>query len=111
MGDLKEVAKAFRTRKQSFQLHYNVDYGIDRRTGWSVVVNGSVVVQFFDDPAEALEEALVRLREWESSTMTRANIEEIRAILEANPCHHRGPADCVLCDIRKAISERQPQEG
>ena len=30
--------------------------------------------------------------------------KEVRAILEANPCHHRDePRDCVLCDIRRAV--------
>ena len=28
------------------QLHYDVNYGIDRRSGWSAIVDGVVVVQF-----------------------------------------------------------------
>ena len=31
---------------RSFRLGYDRDYGIDRRSGWSVVVDGVVVVQF-----------------------------------------------------------------
>jgi hypothetical protein len=110
MTSLKDLEAIFKARKQSFQLQYDVDYGISRRSGWSVVINGSVIVQFADGPEAALKEALDRVRHWESDEATRANLEEIRTIVENNPCHHRvEQADCVLCDIRKVAGERESQ--
>lgn len=29
-----------------FAIHFDRDYGIDRRTGWSIAIDGSFVVQF-----------------------------------------------------------------
>lgn len=109
MTTLKDLEETFKARKQSFQLHYDIDYGISHRSGWSVVINGSVVVQFADSAEGALQEALERVRRRESEETLRANLEEIRSILEHNPCHHRdGYSDCVLCEIRKVVGE--PQE-
>ena len=31
---------------EQIRLHYDRDYGIDRRGGWSLSINGSFVVQF-----------------------------------------------------------------
>lgn len=31
---------------KSFQLHYDQDYGIDHKSGWSVIYDGIVVNQF-----------------------------------------------------------------
>lgn len=98
----EEMIGAFKALGNSFRLEYDVDYGIDRKTGWSVVIDGSVVVQFADTPEEALQKALDR---WDRIP-DRIMIEKIQAILEDNPCHHRhdGPdPDCVLCLIRSAL--------
>lgn len=29
-----------------FQLHYDTNYGIDKRTGWSCIINQSVLSEF-----------------------------------------------------------------
>jgi hypothetical protein len=106
--NLKDLEDTFRARKQGFELHFDVDYGIDRRSGWSVIIDGSVVVQFADSPEAAIKEALDRVRGWESGEAIRANLEEIRTIVENNPCHHRGEeADCVLCDVRKVVRKKK----
>lgn len=51
-------------RRIGFRLEYDVDYGIDLREGWSVTVDGSVVVQFVKTPKEALLAALDRIKDW-----------------------------------------------
>lgn len=50
---------------KSFRLEYDSDYGIDHRSGWSVVVEGSVVVQFADNPEIALRQAVEEISQWE----------------------------------------------
>lgn len=96
----EEMVGIFRNRGQSFRLEYDVDYGIDRKSGWSVVIGGSVVVQFADTVQAALEMALER-------TGPRARTRErIAEILDANPCHHRRDGldpECVLCLIRQEL--------
>ena len=96
----EDLVGIFKTRGQSFRLEYDVDYGIDRKSGWSVVINGSVEVQFAGTPQAALEAALER-------TGPRSRIRErIAEILDMNPCHNRkdGPdPDCVLCLIRQEL--------
>jgi hypothetical protein len=46
---------------KSFALHYDRDYGCDRRRGWTVVVDGRIIVQFRKWAWLALAEAFVRL--------------------------------------------------
>jgi hypothetical protein len=41
-------------------LSYDRDYGIDKRRGWSVCINGVVQSQFADSPQEAVMQALVK---------------------------------------------------
>jgi hypothetical protein len=41
-------------RVKSFGLDYDTDYGVKKRTGWSVHINGRVMVQFHPDPKEAI---------------------------------------------------------
>ena len=45
--DIREHDKAKREKFEvnNFSLTYDRDYGIDRRSGWTVVINGVVVVQ------------------------------------------------------------------
>ncbi len=40
-----------------FRLDYDVEYGIDKRKGWSLTIDGSVLVQFADTFEEAVETA------------------------------------------------------
>jgi hypothetical protein len=47
---------------RSFNLEFNRDYGIDRRTGWTVVIDGIVHVQFARGPLRAI--ALGLFRHW-----------------------------------------------
>lgn len=35
-------------------LAFDRDYGMDKRTGWSVTVDGRVLVEFADDPLGAM---------------------------------------------------------
>ena len=51
---------------KSFALQYDRDYGIDRRSGWSVVVDGSVAVQFARNRLVALVRAWLSWRRWEA---------------------------------------------
>lgn len=39
------MMNAFRFRWNGFELCHDRDYGIDHRSGWSVAINGSFVVQ------------------------------------------------------------------
>lgn len=103
---LTEMTTICRGRNLGFRLEYDVDYGIDRRSGWSVTVNGSVIVQFAPSPEEALVDAIQRIKDRARSP--ERTLSEIKDILDANPCHHRvhdGEADpdCVLCDVRRAL--------
>lgn len=103
---LAEMTTICRGRKLGFRLEYDVDYGIDRRAGWSVTVNGSVIVQFAPSPEEALVDAIQRIKD--QAHGPERTLSEIKEILDANPCHHRargGDADpdCVLCDVQRAL--------
>lgn len=40
-----------------FSLEFDRDYGISHRTGWSVIYNGCVIVQFQSNPIVALFKA------------------------------------------------------
>ena len=100
---LARMAALCRRRRLGFQLEYDVDYGIDRREGWTVTVDGSVIVQFAKTPEEALLAAIDRIAV--KNVAPGTELSEIRAILEDNPCHHREEStdpDCVLCAIRAA---------
>lgn len=50
---------------REFILEYDSDYGIDRRSGWSVVVDGSVVAELMETPEAALKQATERVSQWE----------------------------------------------
>lgn len=62
MNDLNKLARA---QGRSFRLEFDVNYGIDRKTGWSVICDGRVIVQFSETPEEALKEAAKKLAEEE----------------------------------------------
>ena len=47
---------------KQFSLEYDEDYGADKRTGWTVVMDGRVVVQFRKWAILALVEAWLRRR-------------------------------------------------
>lgn len=58
---------------QSFRLEWDRDYGIDRRSGWTACVNGSVIVQLTTLPRAVY--ALVRgLWEAYRATATRGTV-------------------------------------
>ena len=44
-----------------FQLHYDTDYGLDHKAGWSMTVQGRVVAQFCPTPEWAVREAIMDL--------------------------------------------------
>ena len=48
-----------------FTLTYDSAYGLDRRSGWTVVIDGIVVVQFCKNPIIALLTAFKKWRERE----------------------------------------------
>lgn len=103
---ITEMSTICRGRKLGFRLEYDVDYGIDRLAGWSVTVNGSVVVQFAPSPEEALVVAIQRIKD--RGHGPERTLSEVKEILDANPCHHRARGgepdpDCVLCDIQRAL--------
>lgn len=102
---LTELTTICRGRKLGFRLEHDVDYGIDRKSGWSVIVSGSVIVQFAPSPEEALAKTVQRIKDRLPSP--ERTLSEIKEILDANVCHHQslGEADpdCVLCDIRRTI--------
>lgn len=107
---LTEMTTICRGRKLGFRLEYDVDYGIDRRSGWSVTVNGIVHVQFASSPEEALVDAIERIKARLHSP-ERA-LSELRDILDVNPCHHgarggKADPDCVLCDIQRVVQESE----
>ena len=107
MDALTDMAALCRQRRIGFRLDYDVDYGIDRREGWSVIVDGRVIVQFSKTPAQALLDALDRMAVKYIPPGTE--LTEVRAILEDNPCHHREEPmdpDCVLCAIRNVVAAK-----
>jgi len=57
LGNLILVAAA---AHDSVYLAHDTAYGINNRSGWSVTLDGCVLVQFADEPAGALAEALRR---------------------------------------------------
>ena len=48
-----------------FELRYDSDYGIDRRSGWTVTVDGSVAAQLMPTPEAALEAAVQDVSKWD----------------------------------------------
>jgi hypothetical protein len=50
---------------REFRLEYDADYGIDRRSGWSVVIDGSVVAELMETPEAALKQAMEKVSHWE----------------------------------------------
>ena len=44
----------FRFKIGKFSLHYDRDYGIDCRSGWSLAWDGSFLVQFAPTPVHAI---------------------------------------------------------
>jgi len=59
LGELKDLLPGMGVT--SFRLDFDSDYGIDGRAGWSVSINGGVLVQFRQTAEEAVCLALV---EW-----------------------------------------------
>ncbi len=58
------MMKPFRFRYDHFELQYDRDHGVDHRSGWSVVIDGKVYVQFERGPVRAVWRAV---REWRRS--------------------------------------------
>lgn len=54
MDELERELRAYTERPDamSLRLDWDRDYGMDKRTGWSVHLNGVCVVQFADDPRD-----------------------------------------------------------
>jgi hypothetical protein len=48
------------------RLEFDRDYGMSKRTGWSVSVDGSVLVEFASDPLLALSLAVAQMLQDES---------------------------------------------
>ena len=67
--------------QRSFGLHYDKDYGIDKRSGWSVVVNGVVCVQFEKRLVKALVKTVDVVKDWErpESAMVNTMVKLTRA--------------------------------
>lgn len=69
----KEMAYAWQitthltTTHRTFRLDYDKEYGADLRTGWSVSVDGVVVVQFAATAERAVCEAGLAVSRWEVS--------------------------------------------
>lgn len=43
---------------KNFQLEWDTDYGIDKREGWSLTIDGEVVCQFEDSPQNAVKKGM-----------------------------------------------------
>ena len=56
---------------KSLTIDFDTAYGIDKRTGWSIAINGCYVVQFADSLGEALRAAYDYLNERDDSDATR----------------------------------------
>jgi hypothetical protein len=52
------------TKGRSFSITYDVGYGIDKRTGWSVTIDGSVAYQFAETMSDAIRLALLNASRW-----------------------------------------------
>lgn len=50
---------------RQFRLEYDRDYGVARRSGWTVVVDGMVVVELMETPQAALEQAVEKMSCWD----------------------------------------------
>lgn len=59
----------------SFDLHYDVDYGMDKRKGWSVAINGSFYVELVSNPFVAVLTAIKKHR----AAVKDMAAEELRA--------------------------------
>jgi len=57
--------KHFAVEFSTLEVNYRSDYGIDRRSGWSVAYDGSVLVQFERWLVIALIKAWRLWRTWE----------------------------------------------
>lgn len=55
-------------RQRKIRVDYDTEYGIEQRTGWSVAINGSYIVQFERFLIFAIAKAIWRHRkqEWEA---------------------------------------------
>jgi hypothetical protein len=49
---------------KSFAIEWDTDYGIDRRSGWSIIHDGIVVVELEPWLVVAIVKAFVRWRRW-----------------------------------------------
>ena len=49
----------------SLKIEYDQDYGSEKRTGWSIVIDGSVVAELVPTLQEAFEIAQQAVLEWE----------------------------------------------
>ena len=78
-----QLLKAFAKHHVQVSLDYNHDYGIDHRSGWSIVVNGSVVAQLVETPWDASVAALRYLDASETLADKAADI--INDFLESVP--------------------------
>jgi hypothetical protein len=45
-------------------LEFDRNYGVDKRTGWSVAIGGSYYVQFWPEPVTAVLIAIWRAWRW-----------------------------------------------
>lgn len=59
--DARKIVKKINPRQ--FSLDYDTDYGFDKRTGWSVVIDGVVLSQFAETPELAICLAALKLYE------------------------------------------------
>lgn len=41
-------------KPDGFSLTYDVCYGVDKKAGWTVIINGSIYPEFCDSPAKAI---------------------------------------------------------
>lgn len=56
---MEQLIKEFDLKKLS--LCYDTNCGVDHRKGWSVTVNGKVIVEFADTKEVALEQTKIEL--------------------------------------------------
>jgi hypothetical protein len=49
---------------KSISIEYDKDYGIDKRTGWSLCINGNVVNQFESSLIKCLIKGIKTYRDW-----------------------------------------------
>lgn len=50
---------------KNVSVEYDTDYGVDKRSGWSICVNGSFTAELEPSLIRAIWQTVRRVRQWE----------------------------------------------